>query len=47
MRWNQWSLILLFLGFVKADEIPAKFLGEWQLQRTENMDEYMIARGET
>lgn len=47
MRWNQHILafLFLFLASIQGYEIPEKFLGEWELKRTENMDAYMIARG--
>lgn len=39
--------LLLFCIFVirAVEEIPEKFLGEWKLERTENMNAYMLERG--
>jgi hypothetical protein len=41
------SLLIIFLRFkvFAVSDIPERFLGEWSLGRTENIDEYMIARG--
>jgi hypothetical protein len=43
-------LLILSVLFVVASgnerKVPDKFLGEWNLERTENLDAYMIKRGE-
>lgn len=38
-------LIVCIIAESAAREIPEKFLGKWQLDRSEQFDEYLSARG--
>ncbi|KAI6192268.1 FABP domain-containing protein [Aphelenchoides bicaudatus] len=35
----------VFVNGLETRAVPDKFLGEWNLERTENLEEYMIRRG--
>ncbi|KAI6205408.1 hypothetical protein M3Y94_00788700 [Aphelenchoides besseyi] len=37
--------LLLLTGFVGSASIPDSFLAQWDLERSENFDEYLSARG--